>query len=233
MTSKALNVDIVIPRVDKPIEAIKLIDVESRTMYVYSGLMLADAIDGQIVELYYGTKKKGLFRFATKKSVHEMQKNIEAFKRLMFHTNDPDMDDKLNIALDAMDDEFQEKIKLLYLSVRQYILDNVGDDPVVDSDIITILARANTVEILSQYSLFNDEVIGKKISHATFRNVNLKSKHMVQINHYAKLYMEEICRQTRKVNINFNNSEAIRKAFEAIDKHILTIPELIRTTLDA
>jgi hypothetical protein len=231
-TSRPVNVDIIIPRVDTPMEAIKLIDVESRTMYVYSGLMLAGAIDGQIVELYYATQKRGLLRFMARKCVSEMQRNMEAFKRIMFHTNDPDMDNKLNLALDAMDDEFENKIKILYLTVRQYILDSVGDDPRLDSDVITLLARANTIEILSQYSLFNDDVIGRKISKATFRNVNLKSKHMVQINHHAKRYTEEICRQTKKVNINFNASDSIRKAFEAIDKHILTIPELIRTTLD-
>lgn len=98
-----------------PLEAI---DIDDRMRFVYSGLIMADTIDGYLVELELDTKRCGLYKQSFKASLNEMKRSIERYKSIMYKSvciTDSAREELVN-NLDTLDDEFGNDMRILYFT---------------------------------------------------------------------------------------------------------------------
>lgn len=204
-------------------ELIKQIDINTRLIYIYTNVMCGDAIDGYITDLESETIKARMFRQGYKKAINGMKSGMKKYKMVMFQSSmmNQDTKDKLVETLDKLDDEFNNEIKIFYLQVRQFLLDKVS------SDHATLIAKASTIEVLSQYSIFNDKAMTKQLSKLSGRRMTSIDDNIQSVNFYAREYIREFSRRYKDIDINLNECQAIFKAFEVIDKKTNKIPEFI------
>ena len=76
------RIPVVVPR-RNGIDAISVLDLDDRMKYIYSGLIVADSIDGYILELINDTKRCNLYRQGFKRSLNEMKRRIDKYKSIM------------------------------------------------------------------------------------------------------------------------------------------------------
>lgn len=199
------------------------IDLKTRIIHTYSNIMLGDAIDGYITELERDAINCGMYRQSFKSSINKMKISINRYKLQMFQSSKigDKVKEKLVEALDILDDEFRDEIKLYYLSIRQFLLDKVN------SDHATLIARASVIESLSQYSLCNDNAMSKLLSKIGGRLIISKDMNMQAINYSSKEFVRHFSRLYKGVEINLNDCDTIFKSFEIIDNKISHIPDFI------
>lgn len=204
-------------------ELIKGIDIDTRLIYIYSNVMVGDAVDGYITDLDRATRKAGMFRHGFKKAINGMVKAMKAYKMIMFETSmmKEETREQLVTTLDKLDDEFHKDIKILCLQIRQFLLDKVS------SEHATLISYASTIEILSQYSLFNDRAMTQALSRLSGRRMTSIDDNIQLVNFYAREYVREFAKFYKDIEINLNECQAIFKAFEIIDKKTNKIPEFI------
>lgn len=204
-------------------ELIKGININTRLIYIYSNFMLGDAIDGYITELERDTMNFNMFRQGFKKAINGMKKGIERYKQVMFKTAmiTEETRNKLVETLDKLDDEFHNEIKIFCLQVRQFLLDKVS------SEHATLIAKASTIEVLSQYSLINDKSMTEALSKLANRRLYSIDDNIKSVNFHAREYVREFHKVYKDIDVNLNDCQAIFNAFDIIDKKTAKIPEFI------
>lgn len=226
-------------------QSISALDLDSRFKFIYSGLCLADTIDGFIVELENDTIKAGLYRQKLKSSINEMKKRMNNFKNLMLHPNciPPGFEKKIGRKLepkerkelidnyrqsladelDTLEDSFRKDMMILFYSIKRYISKFVPD-----SLHVTCLARVSVIDILSSYSLLSDKNLSEIISKASGKNVNLEDSNMRQVYFLSTVYIKEIFDRYKYIHLDLNNCDEIFTAFSIIDKKMNRIHELLK-----
>ena len=204
-------------------ELIKGININTRLIYIYSNVMLGDAIDGYITELERDTMNFNMFRQGFKKAINGMKKGIERYKQVMFNTAmiTEETRNKLVETLDKLDDEFHNEIKIFCLQVRQFLLDKVS------SQHASLISKVSTIEVLSQYSLFNDRDMTQTLSKISGRRLHSIDYNIRTVNFNAREYVREFAKLYKDIDINLNECQAIFKAFEVIDRKTQKIPEIV------
>lgn len=204
-------------------QLIKGIDINTRLIYIYSNIMLGDAIDCYITELERNTMNFNMFRQGFKKAINGMKKGIERYKQVMFKTAmiTEETRNKLVETLDKLDDEFHNEIKIFCLQVRQFLLDKVS------SEHATLIAKASTIEVLSQYSLINDKAMTEALSKLANRRLYSIDDNIKSVNFHAREYVREFHKVYKDIDVNLNDCQAIFNAFDIIDKKTAKIPEFI------
>lgn len=146
------RIPVVIPR--SGIDAISVMGLDNRKKYIYSGLIVADTIDGYILELINDTKRCNLYRQGFKRSLNEMKRRIDKYKSIMYDSVCITESSKRELTsnLDTLDDEFGNDIKILFHSIKRYVQKFI-DNP----DHVTCIARASIINVLSGYSIMNDK----------------------------------------------------------------------------
>lgn len=221
MEARQVKVQMYVPNVKSPLEAVKAMTYDARTRYIYTGLMLSDMIDCYLVELKEDVKNANLFRQGFKKHLKAMQTAIESYKQIMY--NQPEaIQEQLVDKLDLLFDEFHNDIKLFYLSTREFVRGFA-----VNPDHATCIARASVIEVLSQYSLLKDRQISRGISNMTFRSINIEDGNLKTINFNARRFISEFSKIYGDVEINLNACELIFNAFKVIDSKASRIEQII------
>ena len=205
-------------------EVQKRIDIETRLIYVYSTVMILDIIDGYIQELECATKKANLFRHEYKQHLNALKNSFRKHSDLLLNARymKESAYEELTNALDKLDDEFSNDIKLFYLSLRQYLLNHIPD-----SIIVTCIARASVIEVLSSYSLMNDKGMLELIRKTSGRPIGIHNDDMQKINFHAKEYIRLFSNRYKDIDVNLNDCEAAANAFDVINRKVLRIPEFI------
>ena len=109
------RIPVVVPR-RNGIDAISVLDLDDRMKYIYSGLIVADTIDGYVLELINDTKRCDLYRQGFKGSLNEMKRRIDKYKSIMYDSVCITESSKRELTsnLDILDDEFGNDIKILF-----------------------------------------------------------------------------------------------------------------------
>ena len=164
-----------------------------------------------------------MFRQGFKKAINGMKKGIERYKQVMFKTAmiTEETRNKLVETLDKLDDEFHNEIKIFCLQVRQFLLDKVS------SEHATLIAKASTIEVLSQYSLINDKYMTEALSKLANRRLYSIDDNIKSVNFHAREYVREFHKVYKDIDVNLNDCQAIFNAFDIIDKKTAKIPEFI------
>lgn len=204
-------------------EIAKQIDINTRLIYVYSNVMLGDAIDGYITDLESLTISYNMYKQGFKKALNGMKRGIERYKDMMFKTAmiTEETWNQLVNTLDTLDDEFNQEIKILTLQIRQFLLDKVS------SEHATLLSKVSTIEVLSQYSLFNDRAMTEALSKIAGRRLHSIDDNIKSVNFNAREFVREFSKMYKDIDINLNECQAIFKAFEVIDRKTQKIPEIV------
>lgn len=116
------RIPVVVPR-RNGIDAISVLDLDDRMKYIYSGLIVADTIDGYILELINDTKRCDLYRQGFKRSLNEMKRRIDKYKSIMYKSvciTDSAREELVN-NLDTLDDEFGNDMRILFHSIKRYV----------------------------------------------------------------------------------------------------------------
>ena len=205
-------------------EITKHIDIETRLIYIYTGVMILDAIDGYIQELEKSTIKANLYKHDFKRVLKKLQRSYEKHSKLLISpqsmTNE--VYNELTNALDKLDDEFNHDIKVFYLSLRQYLLNKIPD-----SDVVTCIARASVIEVLSEYSLMNDKGMFDLVRKIAGRPIGIHNEDMHMVYFYSREYIRLFSNKYKDVEANLNDCQAAVKAFEIIYKKTQQIPKFI------
>ena len=143
------RIPVVVPR-RNGIDAISVLDLDDRVKYIYSGLIVADTIDGYILELINDTKRCDLYRQGFKRSLNEMKRCIERYKSIMYRSVCITESAKRELAsnLDTLDDEFGNDMKVFFHSIKRYV-----QKFVCNPDHATCIARVSIINVLSGYSI--------------------------------------------------------------------------------
>ena len=227
VTPKNIRVPIVMPSklVPSKNDLIKCLSIDDRRKFIYCGLLVADTIDGLILELENDTRKTGIYRNQFKNSINEIKRNIENFKAVMYRSNNlperlrNDLVDKLDI----LDDNFRNDISILFISVRRYVSKFINNP-----DHCTCIARASAIEILSQYSLMNDKKVSEALSKSSGMDLNLQDANIKRVNLFSKKFIGEFAAFYGEVDINLNNCDEIYSAFDIINRKANKIHEIIK-----
>ena len=209
------------------IDAISVLDLEDRMKYIYSGLIVADTIDGYILELINDTKRSNLYRQGFKGSLNEMKRRIDKYKSIMYDSVCITEPAKLELTsnLDTLDDEFGNDIKILFHSIKRYVQKFI-DNP----DHVTCIARASIINVLSGYSIMNDEKVSRIMSKVMMRDVCLDDVNIKAINFESKKFTGYFASIYGEVDIDLNNCDEIFTAFSIIDKKMNKIHEILKQT---
>ena len=145
------RIPVVVPR-RNGIDAISVLDLDDRMKYIYSGLIVADTIDGYILELINDTKRSNLYRQGFKGSLNEMKRRIDKYKSIMYDSVCITESSKRELTsnLDTLDDEFGNDIKILFHSIKRYVQKFIDNQ-----DHVTCIARASIINVLSGLSLIH------------------------------------------------------------------------------
>ncbi len=220
------RIPVVIPR-RNGIDAISVLDLDDRMKYIYSGLIVADTIDGYILELINDTKRSNLYRQGFKGSLNEMKRRIDKYKSIMYDSVCITEPAKLELTsnLDTLDDEFGNDIKILFHSIKRYVQKFI-DNP----DHVTCIARASIINVLSGYSIMNDEKVSRIMSKVMMRDVCLDDVNIKAINFESKKFTGYFASIYGEVDIDLNNCDEIFTAFSIIDKKMNKIHEILKQT---
>lgn len=220
------RIPVVVPR-RNGIDAISVLDLDDRMKYIYSGLIVADTIDGYILELINDTKKSNLYRQGFKGSLNEMKRRIDKYKSIMYDSVCITEPAKLELTsnLDTLDDEFGNDIKILFHSIKRYVQKFI-DNP----DHVTCIARASIINVLSGYSIMNDEKVSRIMSKVMMRDVCLDDVNIKAINFESKKFTGYFASIYGEVDIDLNNCDEIFTAFSIIDKKMNKIHEILKQT---
>lgn len=219
------RIPVVIPR--SGIDAISVMGLDNRKKYIYSGLIVADTIDGYILELINDTKRCNLYRQGFKGSLNEMKRRIDKYKSIMYDSVCITESSKRELTsnLDILDDEFVNDIKILFHSIKRYVQKFI-DNP----DHVTCIARASIINVLSGYSIMNDEKVSRIMSKVMMRDVCLDDVNIKAINLESKKFTDFFASIYGEVDIDLNNCEEIFTAFSIIDKKMNKIHEILKQT---
>lgn len=220
------RIPVVVPR-RNGIDAISVLDLDDRMKYIYSGLIVADTIDGYILELINDTKKSNLYRQGFKRSLNEMKRRIDKYKSIMYDSVCITEQAKLELTsnLDTLDDEFGNDIKILFHSIKRYVQKFIDNQ-----DHVTCIARASIINVLSGYSIMNDEKVSRIMSKVMMRDVCLDDVNIKAINFESKKFTGYFASIYGEVDIDLNNCEEIFTAFSIIDKKMNKIHEILKQT---
>lgn len=220
------RIPVVVPR-RNGIDAISVLDLDDRMKYIYSGLIVADTIDGYILELINDTKKSNLYRQGFKRSLNEMKRRIDKYKSIMYDSVCITESSKRELTsnLDTLDDEFGNDIKILFHSIKRYVQKFI-DNP----DHVTCIARASIINVLSGYSIMNDEKVSRIMSKVMMRDVCLDDVNIKAINFESKKFTGYFASIYGEVDIDLNNCDEIFTAFSIIDKKMNKIHEILKQT---
>ena len=220
------RIPVVVPR-RNGIDAISVLDLDDRMKYIYSGLIVADTIDGYILELINDTKRSNLYRQGFKGSLNEMKRRIDKYKSIMYDSGCITEQAKLELTsnLDILDDEFGNDIKILFHSIKRYVQKFI-DNP----DHVTCIARASIINVLSGYSIMNDEKVSRIMSKVMMRDVCLDDVNIKAINFESKKFTGYFASIYGEVDIDLNNCDEIFTAFSIIDKKMNKIHEILKQT---
>lgn len=226
ITPSKIRVPILVSQASKR-QAIEVLTTDERMKYIYSGLAIADTIDGYILELAEDTKKCGLFRQGFKGAINEMQRRIESYKVIMYRSSyfTDSIRRELANSLDTLDDSFRHDMKILFHSIKRYVEKFINNP-----DHSTCIARASVIEILSQYSIMQDNRVSRAISNAIGRSIHLKDANIKGINFQARKFIGDFASIHGEVDINLDNCEEIYTAFVIIDKKMNRVHELLKQT---
>lgn len=219
------RIPVVVPR--NGIDAISVLDLDDRMKYIYSGLIVADTIDGYILELINDTKRSNLYRQGFKGSLNEMKRRIDKYKSIMYDSVCITESSKRELTsnLDTLDDEFGNDIKILFHSIKRYVQKFI-DNP----DHVTCIARASIINVLSGYSIMNDENVSRIMSKVMMRDVCLDDVNIKAINFESKKFTGLFASIYGEVDIDLNNCDEIFTAFSIIDKKMNKIHEILKQT---
>lgn len=219
------RIPVVVPR--SGIDAISVMGLDNRKKYIYSGLIVADTIDGYILELINDTKRCNLYRQGFKGSLNEMNRRIDKYKSIMYDSVCITESSKRELTsnLDILDDEFVNDIKILFHSIKRYVQKFI-DNP----DHVTCIARASIINVLSGYSIMNDEKVSRIMSKVMMRDVCLDDVNIKAINLESKKFTGFFASIYGEVDIDLNNCEEIFTAFSIIDKKMNKIHEILKQT---
>lgn len=220
------RIPVVIPR-RNGIDAISAMGLDNRKKYIYSGLIVADTIDGYILELINDTKRSNLYRQGFKGSLNEMKRRIDKYKSIMYDSVCITESSKRELTsnLDTLDDEFGNDIKILFHSIKRYVQKFI-DNP----DHVTCIARASIINVLSGYSIMNDEKVSRIMSKVMMRDVCLDDVNIKAINFESKKFTGLFASIYGEVDIDLNNCDEIFTAFSIIDKKMNKIHEILKQT---
>lgn len=220
------RIPVVVPR-RNGIDAISVMGLDNRKKYIYSGLIVADTIDGYILELINDTKRCNLYRQGFKGSLNEMKRRIDKYKSIMYDSVCITESSKRELTsnLDILDDEFGNDIKILFHSIKRYVQKFI-DNP----DHVTCIARASIINVLSGYSIMNDEKVSRIMSKVMMRDVCLDDVNIKAINFESKKFTGYFASIYGEVNIDLYNCEEIFTAFSIIDKKMNKIHEILKQT---
>ena len=220
------RIPVVVPR-RNGIDAISVLDIDDRVKYIYSGLIVADTIDGYILELINDTKRCDLFRQGFKRSLNEMKRCIERYKSIMYKSVciTESAKRELTSNLDTLDDEFGNDIKILFHSIKRYV-----QKFVCNPDHATCIARVSIINVLSGYSIMNDEKVSRIMSKVMMRDVCLDDVNIKAINIESKKFTGYFASIYGEVDIDLNNCNEIFTAFSIIDKKMNKIHEILKQT---
>lgn len=220
------RIPVVVPR-RNGIDAISVLDLDDRMKYIYSGLIVADTIDGYILELINDTKRSNLYRQGFKRSLNEMKRRIDKYKSIMYDSVCITESSKRELTsnLDTLDDEFGNDIKILFHSIKRYVQKFI-DNP----DHVTCIARASIINVLSGYSIMNDEKVSRIMSKVMMRDVCLDDVNIKAINFESKKFTGFFASIYGEVDIDLNNCDEIFTAFSIIDKKMNKIHEILKQT---
>lgn len=220
------RIPVVVPR--SGIDAISVMGLDNRKKYIYSGLIVADTIDGYILELINDTKRCDLYRQGFKRSLNEMKRRIDKYKSIMYDSVciTESAKRELTSNLDILDDEFGNDIKILFHSIKRYVQKFI-DNP----DHVTCIARASIINVLSGYSIMNDEKVSRIMSKVMMRDVCLDDVNIKAINFESKKFTGFFASIYGEVDIDLNNCEEIFTAFSIIDKKMNKIHEILKQTV--
>ena len=202
------RIPVVVPR--SGIDAISVMGLDNRKKYIYSGLIVADTIDGYILELINDTKRCNLYRQGFKGSLNEMKRRIDKYKSIMYDSVCITESSKRELTsnLDILDDEFGNDIKILFHSIKRYVQKFI-DNP----DHVTCIARASIINVLSGYSIMNDEKVSRIMSKVMMRDVCLDDVNIKAINFESKKFTGYFASIYGEVDIDLNNCEEIFTPF--------------------
>lgn len=219
------RIPVVVPR--SGIDAISVMGLDNRKKYIYSGLIVADTIDGYILELINDTKRCDLYRQGFKRSLNEMNRRIDKYKSIMYDSVCITESSKRELTsnLDILDDEFGNDIKILFHSIKRYVQKFI-DNP----DHVTCIARASIINVLSGYSIMNDEKVSRIMSKVMMRDICLDDVNIKAINFESKKFTGYFASIYGEVDIDLNNCEEIFTAFSIIDKKMNKIHEILKQT---
>lgn len=220
------RIPVVVPR-RNGIDAISVLDLDDRMKYIYSGLIVADTIDGYILELINDTKRCDLYRQGFKRSLNEMKRRIDKYKSIMYDSVciTESAKRELTSNLDILDDEFGNDIKILFHSIKRYVQKFIDNQ-----DHVTCIARASIINVLSGYSIMNDEKVSRIMSKVMMRDVCLDDVNIKAINFESKKFTGYFASIYGEVDIDLNNCEEIFTAFSIIDKKMNKIHEILKQT---
>lgn len=220
------RIPVVVPR-RNGIDAISVLDLDDRMKYIYSGLIVADTIDGYILELINDTKRSNLYRQGFKRSLNEMKRRIDKYKSIMYDSVCITESSKRELTsnLDTLDDEFGNDIKILFHSIKRYVQKFI-DNP----DHVTCIARASIINVLSGYSIMNDEKVSRIMSKVMMRDICLDDVNIKAINLESKKFTGFFASIYGEVDIDLNNCDEIFTAFSIIDKKMNKIHEILKQT---
>ena len=224
ITPSKTRVPIAMPKAKQIIEAL---DYDDRMKYIYSGLAIADTIDGLVLELINDTENAGLFRQGFKGALNEMRKRIESYKVIMFRSSyfNDNLRQELSDNLDKLDDSFNHDMKILFHSIKRYVEKFIGN-----TDHATCIARASVIELLSQYSIINDTRVSNAMSNVTGRNIHLEDYNIKGVNFQSRKYIGHFASMHGEMDINLNDCDEVYTAFDIINKKMNRIHELIKQT---
>lgn len=219
------RIPVVVPR--SGIDAISVMGLDNRKKYIYSGLIVADTIDGYILELINDTKRSNLYRQGFKRSLNEMKRRIDKYKSIMYDSVCITEQAKLELTsnLDTLDDEFGNDIKILFHSIKRYVQKFIDNQ-----DHVTCIARASIINVLSGYSIMNDEKVSRIMSKVMMRDVCLDDVNIKAINFESKKFTGLFASIYGEVDIDLNNCDEIFTAFSIIDKKMNKIHEILKQT---
>ncbi|WP_279092147.1 hypothetical protein [Butyricimonas virosa] len=219
------RIPVVIPR--SGIDAISVMGLDNRKKYIYSGLIVADTIDGYILELINDTKRCNLYRQGFKGSLNEMKRRIDKYKSIMYDSVCITESSKRELTsnLDILDDEFGNDIKILFHSIKRYVQGFIDN-----TDHVTCIARASIINVLSGYSIMNDEKVSRIMSKVMMRDVCLDDVNIKAINFESKKFTGYFASIYSEVDIDLNNCNEIFTAFSIIDKKMNKIHEILKQT---
>lgn len=214
------NIPAMIPGKINPFDAIS---IEDKRNFIYSCLIMADTIDGYLLELESLTKKCGLYKQSFKGSLNEMKRNMEAYKTRMYKEICKDSFDELTSKLDLLDDNFSNDITILFHSINRYVYKFVKHT--VHANCI---ACCSIIEILSTYSIMNEKRMSELINSFSTRNISIVDKNIQAISFQSRKYIGAFAQLYGSVDIDLNNCSEIELAFTIIDKKMARIHELLK-----